>query len=202
MKPFKTVSGIVTPLNRTNVDTDQIIPKQFLKSTERTGFGKNLFYGWRYDSKGTPIIEFVLNNPKYANSPILVAGENFGCGSSREHAVWAILDHGFLVVIAPSFADIFFNNCIKNGILPVKLDTDLVSNILEAKSTMIDVDLKSQTLIINSDGANIKISFEIDTYAKNILLQGLDEISITMKNEKEISLYENSSKIRPIEGLT
>ena len=132
MNPFKTASSIATPLDRTNVDTDQIIPKQFLKSTERTGFGKNLFYGWRYDSKGEPVKDFILNNPAYDGSQVLVAGENFGCGSSREHAAWAILDRGFSVVAAPSFADIFYNNCIKNGILPVRLEEKSIATILKA----------------------------------------------------------------------
>ena len=141
MNPFKTASSIATPLDRTNVDTDQIIPKQFLKSTERTGFGKNLFYGWRYDSKGEPVKDFILNNPAYDGSQVLVAGENFGCGSSREHAAWAILDRGFSVVAAPSFADIFYNNCIKNGILPVRLEEKSIATILKAGRAMMQVDL-------------------------------------------------------------
>ncbi len=202
MNPFKNVSGIATPLDRTNVDTDQIIPKQFLKAITREGFGKNLFYGWRYDSKGGIVKDFILNNPAYDNSPILVAGENFGCGSSREHAAWAIHDRGFHVVIAPSFADIFYNNCIKNGILPAKIDVKSVYTILSANKALVHVNLESQIIQIDADGVKTDAHFEIDKYSKNILLQGLDEISITMQYDEAISSYEKSGKIRPIEGLT
>ena len=201
MNPFKTASSIATPLGRTNVDTDQIIPKQFLKSTERTGFGKNLFYGWRYDSKGEPVKDFILNNPAYDGSQVLVAGENFGCGSSREHAAWAILDRGFSVVAAPSFADIFYNNCIKNGILPVRLEEKSIATILKAGRAMMQVDLESQTVQIDADGEKTSVHFDIDAYHKKILLEGLDEISITMQNEDKITAYEQSGKIRPIENF-
>ena len=145
MDPFKKINSIITPLDNVNVDTDQIVPKQFLKLVQKSGFGKYLFYNWRYDENEKPRENFVLNDEKFLNSKILVAGENFGCGSSREHAVWALQDYGFAVIIAPSFADIFYSNCFKNGILPIKLDENTVQK-LRNESDEIEVDLENQKI--------------------------------------------------------
>ncbi|WP_018661585.1 3-isopropylmalate dehydratase small subunit [Heyndrickxia acidiproducens] len=191
MEPFKTLTGLVFPLNRKNVDTDQIIPKQFLKRIERQGFGECLFYHWRFDNNGQKRADFPLNDPKYAGASILVAGENFGCGSSREHAPWALQDYGFKVIIAPSFADIFHNNCLKNGILTIELPEENVAALLkeaEADSLYVTVDLEKQTV---SNG-NAEFSFDIDPYPKHMLLNGLDEIGLTLMLEEEISKYEQS----------
>jgi 3-isopropylmalate/(R)-2-methylmalate dehydratase small subunit len=190
MEPFKKTTSIVTPLDKVNVDTDQIVPKQFLKLVQKTGFGKFLFYNWRYDEKENLKSDFVLNDSKYDNSKILVAGDNFGCGSSREHAVWALQDYGFSVVIAPSFADIFFSNCLKNGILPVSLDQKIVEK-LQQETDSIEVDLEKQTIKTSSED----ISFEIDPHKKKILLEGLDDISQTFQFEDKISEFEKNSKI-------
>jgi 3-isopropylmalate/(R)-2-methylmalate dehydratase small subunit len=190
MESFKTVTSIVTPLDIVNVDTDQIVPKQFLKLVQKSGFGKFLFFNWRYDEQDNKKSDFVLNNPKYEHSQILVAGDNFGCGSSREHAVWALLDYGFAVIIAPSFADIFFSNCFKNGVLPITLDQKIVEKLLE-ETGMLEVDLKNQIIKTTSS----EISFEIDSYQKKILLEGLDDISITFQYEDKISDFEKQSKI-------
>jgi 3-isopropylmalate/(R)-2-methylmalate dehydratase small subunit len=190
MEPFKKTTSIVTPLDKVNVDTDQIVPKQFLKLVQKTGFGKFLFYNWRYDEKENLKSDFVLNDSKYDNSKILVAGDNFGCGSSREHAVWALQDYGFSVVIAPSFADIFFSNCFKNGILPVSLDQKIVEK-LQQETDSIEVDLEKQTIKTSSED----ISFEIDPHKKKILLEGLDDISQTFQFEDKISEFEKNSKI-------
>lgn len=190
MKPFRNVQSIITPLDKVNVDTDQIVPKQFLKLVQKTGFGKYLFFDWRFDDDQKPLPEFVLNDKKYENSKILVTGENFGCGSSREHAVWALQDYGFSVIIAPSFADIFYSNCFKNGILPIRLENKIVSKLLEEKST-IEIDLQNQLIITESE----KIPFEIDDYKKNILLKGLDDIALTLQLEEKITKYEKTSKI-------
>ncbi|QCR32608.1 3-isopropylmalate dehydratase small subunit [Lysinibacillus sp. SGAir0095] len=190
MEPINIVSSIITPLDRKNVDTDQIISKEFLKRIERTGFGRFLFYHWRFDEQGNEISDFVLNRPEYHSSEILVAQDNFGCGSSREHAPWAILDYGFRVVIAPSFADIFHNNCFKNGILPIKLTESECDEIL-AKGLEnpyhVEVNLEAQT-VTDSEG---KIySFNIDPYYKQMLLNGWDEISLTFQYEDQIRAYE------------
>ena len=190
MEPFKKTKSIVTPLDKVNVDTDQIVPKQFLKLVQKTGFGKFLFYNWRYDEKENLKSDFVLNDSKYNNSKILVAGDNFGCGSSREHAVWALQDYGFSVVIAPSFADIFFSNCFKNGILPVSLDQKIVEK-LQQETDSIEVDLEKQTIKTSSED----ISFEIDPHKKKILLEGLDDIAQTFQFEDKISEFEKNSKI-------
>ena len=190
MEPFKKTTSIVTPLDKVNVDTDQIIPKQFLKLVQKTGFGKFLFYNWRYDEKENLKSDFVLNDSKYDNSKILVAGDNFGCGSSREHAVWALQDYGFSVVIAPSFADIFFSNCFKNGILPVSLDQKIVEK-LQQETDSIEVDLEKQTIKTSSED----ISFEIDPHKKKILLEGLDDIAQTFQYEDKISEFEKESKV-------
>ena len=190
MQSFKKIKTIITPLDKVNVDTDQIVPKQFLKLVQKSGFGKFLFYNWRYDDQERLKSDFILNDPKYKNSKILVAGDNFGCGSSREHAVWALQDYGFSVIIAPSFADIFYSNCFKNGILPIMLDDKIVEK-LQQETGEIEVDLENQ--IIKTVSENI--SFDIDSHKKKILLEGLDDISQTLLYEKEISEFEKHSKI-------
>ena len=187
MEPFKTIKSIVTPLDKVNVDTDQIIPKQFLKLVKKTGFGQYLFYDWRFSTDGTPKEDFVLNNPKYHDSKILLTRDNFGCGSSREHAVWGLLDYGFMVVIAPSFADIFYNNCFKNGILPIKLDRKKIESLFKTNSE-IEVNLENQIIIM----PNETISFDIESHRKKTLLEGLDDIAITLQYEDKISQYEKS----------
>lgn len=192
MKPINIVNSIYAPLDRKNVDTDQIISKEFLKRIERTGFGQFVFYHWRFDDNGNPIEDFVLNKPEYKNAEILVAQDNFGCGSSREHAPWAILDYGFRVVIAPSFADIFHNNCFKNGILPIKLTESECDELLEkglAEAQSIEVNLEQQTV---TTGYGKTYSFEIDPYYKQMLLNGWDEISLTFQYEEQIGAYEKN----------
>ncbi len=190
MEAFKKIKTIVTPLDQINVDTDQIVPKQFLKLIQKSGFGKYLFYDWRYDENENQKQDFVLNDKKYQNSKILVTGENFGCGSSREHAVWALQDYGFLVIIAPSFADIFYSNCFKNGILPIKLEEKMVEK-LKHESGELEVDLENQLLKTKTE----EIPFEISPYQKTILLEGLDEIAQTLQLENKISEFEKHSKI-------
>ena len=190
MDKFKKIKTIVTPLDQVNVDTDQIVPKQFLKLVQKSGFGKYLFFNWRYDENENQKEDFILNDKKYQNSKILVTGENFGCGSSREHAVWALQDYGFSVIIAPSFADIFYSNCFKNGILPIKLEEKSVEK-LKHESGELEVDLENQILETNSE----KISFDIDSHKKKILLEGLDDISQTLQFEDKISEFEKQSKI-------
>ncbi|MGY5141341.1 MAG: 3-isopropylmalate dehydratase small subunit [Candidatus Nitrosopumilus sp. Bin_571-38] len=190
MESFKKITSIVTPLDKVNVDTDQIIPKQFLKLVQKSGFGKFLFFNWRYDEQENKKSDFVLNNPNYENSQILVAGDNFGCGSSREHAVWALLDYGFSVIVAPSFADIFFSNCFKNGVLPITLDQKLVEKLLQ-ETGVIEVDLENQMIKTPSD----EISFEIDSYQKKILLEGLDDISLTFQYGDKILEFEKQSTV-------
>lgn len=190
MQSFKKIKTIITPLDKVNVDTDQIVPKQFLKLVQKSGFGKFLFYNWRYDDQERPKSDFILNDPKYKNSKILVAGDNFGCGSSREHAVWALQDYGFSVIIAPSFADIFYSNCFKNGILPIMLDDKIVEK-LQQETGEIEVDLENQIIKTVSE----KISFDIDSHKKKILLEGLDDIAQTLLYQKEISAFEKHSKI-------
>ncbi len=189
MEPFKKVKSVATPLDEVNVDTDQIVPKQFLKLVQKSGFGKFLFYNWRYDENGNMKPDFVLNDSAYDNSNILVTGDNFGCGSSREHAVWALRDHGFSVIIAPSFADIFFSNCFKNGVLPISLDAKTVET-LQQETSPIEVDLEKQ--IIKTSSA--EISFGIDSHKKKILLEGLDDIAQTFQFEDKISAFEKESK--------
>ena len=190
MEPFQKVKTIVTPLDKVNVDTDQIVPKQFLKLVQKSGFGKFLFYNWRYDENEKEKQDFVLNNPKYASSKILVAGDNFGCGSSREHAVWALQDYGFSVIISTSFADIFYSNCFKNGILPIKLDQKTVEKLQQASGD-VEVDLENQTITTSDE----KISFDIDAHKKKILLEGLDDIAQTLQFEDKISSFEKISKV-------
>jgi len=190
MQSFKKTKSIITPFDRVNVDTDQIVPKQFLKLIQKTGFGKFLFYNWRYDKNEKPVSDFVLNDSKYQNSQILITGQNFGCGSSREHAVWALQDFGFGVIIAPSFADIFYSNCLKNGLLPIKLDQQTVDILMKSDSE-IEVDLENQTIKTESE----TISFEIVPYKKKILLEGLDDIAITFQYENKIADFEKKSSV-------
>ncbi|MDQ7089679.1 MAG: 3-isopropylmalate dehydratase small subunit [Methylococcales bacterium] len=198
MRAFTTLTSIVMPLDRANIDTDAIIPKQFLKSIHRTGFGVFLFDEWRYLDRGEPDMDctnrplntdFVMNQPQYKEAHILLTRENFGCGSSREHAPWALDDHGFRVIIAPSFADIFYNNCFKNGILPIVLPSEQVERLFneEKKGYQLSVDLENQTLI-NPD--NQVITFEIDPSRKERLLQGLDDIALTLQQADDIKAYE------------
>ena len=190
MDRFKKIKSIVTPFDKVNVDTDQIVPKQFLKLIQKTGFGKFLFYNWRFDSDEKPNSSFILNDPKYKNSKILITQDNFGCGSSREHAVWALQDYGFSVIIAPSFADIFFSNCFKNGLLAIILNSKIVEKLLKIQ-TEIEVDLENQ--IIKTDTEIIP--FQIDEYKKKNLLNGLDEIALTLKYQNKILEYEKKSTI-------
>jgi 3-isopropylmalate/(R)-2-methylmalate dehydratase small subunit len=200
MEKFGIHQGLVAPMDRSNVDTDAIIPKQFLKSIKRSGFGPNLFDEWRYldhgepgmDNSGRPLNpDFVLNQPRYKGASILLARENFGCGSSREHAPWALLDYGFRVIIAPSYADIFFNNCFKNGILPIVLDAQAVDGLFQAVATnegyQLTVDLEAQT-ITTPEGESI--SFEVEEFRKHCLLNGLDDIGLTLQHVDEIRAYE------------
>ncbi|MFD2655941.1 3-isopropylmalate dehydratase small subunit [Gracilibacillus thailandensis] len=192
MEPIRKHEGLVYPLNRANVDTDQIIPKQFLKRISRQGFGQFVFYNWRFDSKGELRNDFSLNQPKYQGTSILVAGENFGCGSSREHAPWALQDYGFRVIIAPSYADIFYNNCTKNGILPVKLTEDEVQTLInnaEANQYHLTVDLEAKKVY---DTQGFEASFDLDDYKREMLLNGWDEIAVTLTHEDKISQFEEA----------
>lgn len=191
MEPIQVITSIMTPLDRKNVDTDQIISKEFLKRIERTGFGKYLFYHWRFDSEGKANPDFVLNDPKFVESRILVADENFGCGSSREHAPWAILDYGFRVVIAPGFADIFYNNCFKNGILPIRLPQQEIDALLaEGKESPIELTVNLEKQTVTRADTNTNLLFEIDPYSRQMLLNGWDEISLTFQYEDRITSYE------------
>ena len=190
MKPINKIVSIMTPLDRKNVDTDQIISKEFLKRIERSGFGKYLFYHWRFHSDGNLMEDFVLNDARYEGSEILVAQENFGCGSSREHAPWAIQDYGFNVVIAPSFADIFYNNCVKNGVLPIRLkgfQVDELINKGKAQEYQLVINLEEQT-VTGQDDTHYK--FTIDPYWKDMLLKGWDEIALTFQYDAYIAKYE------------
>ena len=190
MESFKNIASIVTPLDKVNIDTDQIVPKQFLKLVQKSGFGKFLFYNWRFDENENEKSDFILNDSKYDDSKILIAGDNFGCGSSREHAVWALQDYGFSVIIAPSFADIFFSNCFKNGLLPISLQQEIVDS-LYVETSSIHIDLEKQLITTDSR----EISFEIDSHKKKILLEGLDDIAQTFQLESKISEFEKNSKI-------
>jgi 3-isopropylmalate/(R)-2-methylmalate dehydratase small subunit len=191
MQPFKTLTSIAAPLDRTNVDTDQIIPKQFLKRIERTGYGDFLFFDWRQTPEGAPVPEFVLNDPRYKGAQILIAGKNFGCGSSREHAAWALNDFGFRVVIAPTFADIFFSNAGKNGIVLVRLTEDEVAALLKNAQTIpgykLTVSLEEQTI---TDDRGFKATFDVDPFRKYCLLEGLDDIGLTLRHAAELDEYE------------
>jgi 3-isopropylmalate/(R)-2-methylmalate dehydratase small subunit len=194
MEPFKKLDGIAAPLNMINVDTDMIIPKQYLKTIQRTGLGKALFDEMRFNQDGSEKPDFVLNKPAYRKAKILVAGENFGCGSSREHAPWALLDFGIRCVIAPSFADIFYGNCFKNGILPIKLPQEIVDKLMDDASrganATVTIDLEKQE-IRGPDGGMVK--FEIDSFRKHCLLNGLDNIGLTLEKEKSIKAFEDSA---------
>ncbi len=196
MDKFTKLTGVAAPLPMRNVDTDMIIPKQFLKTIKRTGLGKSLFFELRYDDAGKEISKFVLNQPAYRDAKILVTGENFGCGSSREHAPWALLDFGFRCVIAPGFADIFYNNCFQNGILPIKLpqaDVDkLMDDASRGANATITVDLESQE-IRGPDGGAIK--FDIDPFRKHCLLNGLDNIGLTMEKHEHIQTFEEKAAV-------
>ena len=191
MQPFKTLSALAAPLDRTNVDTDQIIPKQFLKRIERTGYGDFLFFDWRQTPNGDPIPDFVLNDPLYKGAQILIAGKNFGCGSSREHAAWALSDFGFRCVIAPTFADIFFSNASKNGILLVRLSEaeveTLLQNAQKISGYQLNVSLPDQTV---SDGQGFSAKFDVDPFRKFCLLEGLDDIGLTLRHAAELDKYE------------
>ena len=193
MNAFTKHTGIMAPLDRANVDTDQIIPKQFLKRIERTGFGEFLFYDWRYLPDGQPDPSFVLNEPRYKGASILVAGKNFGCGSSREHAPWALGEFGFRVIIAPSFADIFANNCFKNGMLPITLTAEQVEQIMaraqQYEGYELTVDLERQTV---EDPSGLSILFVVSEFQRHCLLQGLDDIGLTLRHEDLIRAYEIS----------
>jgi len=191
MEPFTRLKGTVAPLPRVNVDTDQIIPKQFLKRIERTGFGEFAFFDWRYLPDGTPNPDFELNRPGYEGASILVTGRNFGCGSSREHAPWALKEMGFRVIIAPSFADIFYNNCIQNGMLPIVLPEELVQEIMQRAlrkpGYTLTVNLENQTLY---DSQGLEETFEVDPFVRERLLKGLDDIGLTLAHEGEIAAFE------------
>ncbi|MGG4446096.1 3-isopropylmalate dehydratase small subunit [Brevibacillus porteri] len=193
MNPFVIHTGAVAPLDRVNVDTDAIIPKQFLKRIERSGFGQFLFYEWRFTVDGAPIDTFILNTPAYKESTVLLARNNFGCGSSREHAPWALLDYGFRCVIAPSFADIFYNNCFKNGILPIKLSEEQVDELFNRAQNkpnyQLTIDLQEQVV---RDSEGLSYPFEVDSYRRYCLLNGLDDIGITLQYQDKITAYEAS----------
>lgn len=193
MEAIKKHTGLVYPLNRTNVDTDQIIPKQFLKRIERTGFGQFLFYHWRFDEEGNKKANFSLNDPKYDQASILISGENFGCGSSREHAPWSLMDYGFRIIIAPSFADIFYNNSFKNGLVPIKMAEEQVNKWMEQaeqSNLSLVVDLETKTI---TDQNGEEIPFDIPEYHRQNLINGWDEIALTLQLEEEIGNYEQTA---------
>ena len=191
MKPFSRHTGLVAMLDRVNVDTDQIIPKQFLKRIERTGFGQYLFYDWRFNEDGSIKSDFELNQPRFQGATILLARANFGCGSSREHAPWALLDYGFRSIIAPSFADIFYNNCFKNGMLPVALSEEQVEQLFqraaETAGYQLTVDLERQWV---TDDDGLRFSFDVDPFRRECLLKGLDDIGLTLQHEDKIREHE------------
>ena len=192
MEPFVKLSGVVAPLDRMNVDTDQIIPAVYLKSIARTGFGEFLFAPWRFNPDGSPNADFVLNNPDYQNAAILLGGANFGCGSSREHAPWALYEYGIRCVIAPSFADIFYSNCFKNGLLPVQLPDETARQVMDHAlahpGSQLNVDLEAQQ--VWSDDEVISIAFDVDPARRHALLNGLDDIGLTLQLEDRIAAYE------------
>jgi 3-isopropylmalate/(R)-2-methylmalate dehydratase small subunit len=193
MHPFTQHTGLVVPLDRSNVDTDQIIPKQFLKRIERTGFGQFLFFDWRFLNDGTNNPEFVLNRPEYAGASVLLTRRNFGCGSSREHAPWALEDYGFRAIIAPSFADIFYNNCFKNGLLPIQLDEaavdDLFARVAAHPGYRLSVDLQNLRI---TDDFGLSLPFEVDAFRRHCLLNGLDDIGLTLEHEPKITAFEQT----------
>ena len=192
MDKFNILKGIPANISMINIDTDMIIPKQFLKTIKRTGLGKSLFYEMRYDEKGKTIEDFILNKIPYKNSPILIAGKNFGCGSSREHAPWALLDFGIKCIISSSFADIFYNNCFKNGMLPIVLKEKNIQELIKysERKDEIEINLENQTILFG----NNKIEFEIDIFKKKCLLEGLDDIALSLEKSKKISSFENKQK--------
>jgi len=192
MKKFNILKGVPASLPMINVDTDMIIPKQFLKTIKRTGLGKSLFYEMRYDKNGKKIKNFVLNNKPYENSPILITGKNFGCGSSREHAPWALLDFGIRCIIGQSFADIFYNNCFKNGMLPIILDENKIAELIQysKRKENIEINLTEQEIIFG----NKRMKFDIDPFKKKCLLYGLDDIALSLEKVEKISLYEDTIK--------
>jgi len=197
MQPFRQHIGVVAPLDRVNVDTDQIIPKQFLKRIERTGFGQFLFYDWRFSAEGKKNPDFVLNHPRYAAASIMVAGKNFGCGSSREHAVWALADYGFRAVIASSFADIFANNSLKNGLLTVRLSEEQVAEIMRRAAAnenyQLTINLEKLTV---EDDHGFAAAFSMDEFSRHCLLNGLDDIGLTLQHEAAIATYEARHPVR------
>lgn len=199
MQPFTQHTGIVATLDRANVDTDQIIPKQFLKRIERTGFGQFLFFDWRFRDDGSDNPDFELNRPEFTGATILVARQNFGSGSSREHAVWALADYGFQAVIAPSFADIFYNNCFKNGVLPIVLDSVTVNDLFHLTAARpgyrLTIDLESQTI---TDGQALLLTFQVDESRQHSLLHGLDDIALTLQRVDQIAAYEASRNMPPV----
>lgn len=196
MKPFVKLDGIVMPIDRTNIDTDAIIPKQFLKRIERSGFGEFVFYEFRFDEKDQPIADSIFNNPTFKGSSVLISRANFGCGSSREHAPWALEDYGFRVIIAPSYADIFFNNCFNNGILPIKLDNSIMdilfANTAKYPGYKLSVDLENQKI---TDVYGLEIPFDINPFAKHKLINGLDDIGLTLLKDEKITAYEKAKNI-------
>jgi 3-isopropylmalate/(R)-2-methylmalate dehydratase small subunit len=196
MRPFTAHTGLVVTLDRPNVDTDQIIPKQFLKRIERTGFGKFLFFDWRYLDDGSDNPEFILNRSEYRGASVLLAQRNFGCGSSREHAPWSLEDYGFRAIIAPSFADIFYNNCFKNGMLPVQLSETAVEDLFQRAAKhpgyKLTVDLEKREI---RDEYGLSLSFEVDDFRRHCLLNGLDDIGLTLEHESKIAAYEQAHGI-------
>ncbi|HID76701.1 MAG TPA: 3-isopropylmalate dehydratase small subunit [Planctomycetaceae bacterium] len=196
MRPFRQHTGLVLPMDRSNVDTDQIIPKQFLRRIERSGFGRFLFFDWRYRDDGSPNPDFELNRPEFAGATILLTRRNFGCGSSREHAPWALEDYGFRVLIAPSFADIFYNNCFKNGLLPIQFDERVVDELFRRTARhpryQLTVDLENQTV---TDSHGLALPFQVDAFRRHCLLHGLDDIALTLEHEEKIAAYETSRGI-------
>jgi 3-isopropylmalate/(R)-2-methylmalate dehydratase small subunit len=199
MEPFRRHTGLVAPLDRVNVDTDQMVPKQFLKLCTREGFGRFLFYDWRYLPGEKPNPEFVLNDPRYKGASVLIARDNFGCGSSREHAPWAILDYGFRAILAPSYADIFYNNCFKNGILPATLPTGQIDELFKRteqnEGYRLTVDLERQVV---TDDSGLCLSFEIDPFRKHCLVKGLDDIGLALEHETQISAFEQKHLQPPV----
>lgn len=197
MKPFTKETGLVAPLDRVNVDTDQIIPKQFLKRIERTGFGQYLFFDWRFINENEPNPDFELNKPRYEGASILLTRNNFGSGSSREHAPWALLDYGFRVVLAPSFADIFFNNCFKNGILPIVLPAENIEELFQRVNKTpgykLSIDLESQKI---TDDQGLDLDFDVDPYRKDCLLKGLDDIGVSLQYTDAIDAFEKARAAR------
>jgi 3-isopropylmalate/(R)-2-methylmalate dehydratase small subunit len=194
MDSFKEIKSKLIPLDMINVDTDQIIPKQFLKLIQKTGYGDFLFYDWRFDHSGNPNKQFVLNDPKYKERQVLLTRDNFGCGSSREHAVWALFDYGIRVIIASSFADIFYNNCFKKGLLPIflsKNEIEYLFNLVDEKDATVEVSLQNQTVSLSGKSIN----FDLDSTRKKMLLEGMDEISFTLRFNDRILNYEKASKI-------